>query len=94
MKTFVQPGDVLTLTPGAAVPAGTGYLFGAGLFGVAVADVANGVPGAFIVEGVITMPKTSALAIATISSTSSAASAITGAPPAQRVMFAQSLTVT
>lgn len=64
MKNFVQRGDVLTLVPAAAVAAGVGYLFGAGLFGVAVADVASGAEGAFIVEGVIQLPKTSALAIA------------------------------
>ena len=63
MKTYVQRGDVLTLTPAADVAAGVGYLFGVGLFGVAVADVASGAPGAFMTEGVITLPKTSALAI-------------------------------
>lgn len=63
MKNFIQDGDVLTLTPGAAVASGTGYLFGAALFAVAVADVANGVPGAFITEGVVEIGKTSALAI-------------------------------
>jgi len=62
MKTFVQPGEVLTLTPGADVASGIGYLFGT-LFGVAVADVANGVAGQFQVEGVVTIGKTSALAI-------------------------------
>ena len=64
MKNFVQRGDVLTLAPTADVAAGVGYLFGEGIFGVAVADVASGQPGAFIVEGVITLAKTSALAIA------------------------------
>lgn len=61
---YVQEGDVLTLTPAADVAAGVGYLFGTGLFGVAVNDVANGTPGAFCIEGVWTLPKTSALAIA------------------------------
>lgn len=61
---YVQEGDVLTLTPGADVAAGVGYLFGAALFGIAIADVANGSPGAFAIEGVFTVPKTSALAIA------------------------------
>ncbi len=64
MKTYVQEGDTLTLAPGAAVASGVGYLFGAGLFGVAVADVANGVAGSFVTEGVVTIGKTSALAIA------------------------------
>ena len=63
MKTYVQRGDVLTLTPAADVAAGVGYLFGTGLFGVAIADVVSGAAGAFMVEGVITIGKTSALAI-------------------------------
>lgn len=64
MKTFQKEGDVLTLTPSAAVASGVGYLFGVGLFGIAVNDVANGVPGEFLTEGVVTIGKTSALAIA------------------------------
>lgn len=63
MKNFVQEGDVLTLTPTAAVSAGVGFLFGAGLFGVAVNDVAANTPGEFRVTGVISLAKTSALAI-------------------------------
>ena len=63
MQTYVQDGDVLTLTPAAAVSAGVGYLFGSGLFGVAIADVAISTPGAFLTEGVVTIGKTSALAI-------------------------------
>lgn len=61
---FVQDGETLTLTPGAAVANGAGYLFGAGLFGVALAPVANGVPGPFLTEGVVALAKTNALAIA------------------------------
>lgn len=64
MKTFKQEGEVLTLTPAAAVASGIGFLFGAGLFGVAVNDVAISTPGEFITEGVVTIDKTSALAIA------------------------------
>lgn len=63
MKTFNQEGDVLTLTPGAAVASGVGYLFGTSLFGIAVNDVAISTPGEFITEGVVTIAKTSALAI-------------------------------
>ena len=63
MQTYVQDGNALTLTPSAAVAAGVGYLFGAGLFGVAIADVAISTPGAFLTEGVVTIGKTSALAI-------------------------------
>lgn len=61
---YVQEGDVLILAPGANVAAGEGYLFGTGLFGIAVNDVQSGVAGAFVTEGVWTLPKTSALAIA------------------------------
>lgn len=64
MKTYTQRGDVLSLTPAAAVAAGAGYLFGAGLFGVATKDVAISTEGEFITEGVVTIAKTSALAIA------------------------------
>lgn len=60
---YIQDGDVLTLTPGADVAAGVGYLFGAAVFGVAVTAVTNGSPGAFLTEGVVTIGKTSALAI-------------------------------
>lgn len=64
MKTYTQRGDTLTLTPAAAVASGIGYLFGAGLFGVATADVAISTAGEFQTEGVVTIGKTSALAIA------------------------------
>lgn len=63
ITTFKQEGHCLTLTPGAAVDSGVGYLFGTSLFGVAINDTANGVPGEFITEGVVTIGKTSALAI-------------------------------
>lgn len=63
MKTYIQSGDRLTLTPGAAVSAGVGYLFGTGLFGVALNDCASGSAGEFVVEGVVEIAKTSALAI-------------------------------
>lgn len=64
MKNFVQDGDVLTLTPTAAVASGVGYLFGAALFGVATNDVAANTAGEFQTDGVVTIGKTSALAIA------------------------------
>jgi len=63
MKNFVQEGDVLTLTPAADVDSGVGYLFGTALFGVATNDVAANAAGEFITEGVVTIAKTSALAI-------------------------------
>lgn len=61
---YIQEGDVLTLTPAAAVSAGAGYQFGTGLFGIAINDVVISTPGAFAVEGVWQVAKTSALAIA------------------------------
>lgn len=64
MKNYTQNGHILTLVAAAAVASGVGYLFGAGLFGVATNDVANGAAGEFITEGVVTIGKTSALAIA------------------------------
>lgn len=64
MQNYIAQGDVLNLAPGAAVASGVGHLFGTSLFGVAVADVANGVVGPFRTEGVVTIGKTSALAIA------------------------------
>lgn len=65
MKNFIQNGDTLTLTPGAAVASGVGYLFGTSLFGVATNDVAISTPGEFRTEGVVDIAKTSALAIST-----------------------------
>lgn len=60
---YIQEGETLTLTPSAAVAAGVGYLFGTGLFGVALADVASGAAGEFKTTGVFDIAKTSALAI-------------------------------
>ena len=64
MITYKQEGEVLTLTPAAAVAAGVGYLFGTSLFGVAINPVVISTPGEFLTEGVVTIGKTSALAIA------------------------------
>lgn len=64
MRNYVQAGEVLPLVPAAAVASGVGYLFGAGLFGVACNDVASGATGEFRTQGVVTIGKTSALAIA------------------------------
>jgi predicted RecA/RadA family phage recombinase len=63
VNNYVQEGKTLTLTPGANVAAGAGYLFGTGLFGVATSAVTSGQPGQFITEGVVEIAKTSALAI-------------------------------
>lgn len=65
MKNYIQKGNVLTLTPAAAVASGTGYLFGAALFGVAANDVAANTAGEFVCEGVFEIAKTPALAIST-----------------------------
>ena len=48
MQTYIQEGRTLTLTPAADVAAGVGYLFGAGLFGVALAALAcHGLAGGY-----------------------------------------------
>ncbi len=62
-KNFKQDGGTLMLAPAADVASGTGYLFGAALFGIALTDVASGASGPFATEGVWELPKTSALAI-------------------------------
>lgn len=64
MKNYKQEGEVLTLTPSAAVAAGVGYLFGASLFGVAINDTPISTAGEFVAEGVVSIGKTSALVIA------------------------------
>lgn len=64
MRNYLQQGEVLTLAPAAAVASGVGHLFGAALFGVALADVPAGTPGPFITEGVVEIAKTSAAVIA------------------------------
>jgi predicted RecA/RadA family phage recombinase len=65
MKNYHQEGDTLSLTPSAAVASGVGFLFGASLFGVAQGDVAANAQGEFLTEGVVSIAKTSALAIST-----------------------------
>ncbi len=59
MRNFVQPGRTLTLPAPAAVKSGDGVLFG-----VANGDAAPGEAVDLDVEGVFTLPKVSALAIA------------------------------
>ncbi len=63
MQNYVQAGDTLDLDPGATVPAGTGRLFGAALFGVACVDAVSGTASPFQITGVVEIAKTSALAI-------------------------------
>lgn len=64
MKNYVQKGETLTVlvAPYAAL-SGAGMLVGAGLFGVAAGDIASGGAGELLTEGVVEIPKTSALAI-------------------------------
>ena len=64
MNTFKQDGNTLNLAPAANVAAGVGHLFGAGLFGVALTNATAGAPSSFLTQGVVTIGKTSALAIA------------------------------
>jgi predicted RecA/RadA family phage recombinase len=56
MKNYVQHGERLDLAAPYAVTSGQGALIGA-TFGVAVTDLANGVTGAFTVEGAFTLTK-------------------------------------
>ncbi len=62
MKTFVQPGDIVTVTAPAAVVSGQGVLVGL-LFGAAVRAAASGAPVDIVVEGVVTLPKATGTAI-------------------------------
>lgn len=64
ITNFQQEGETITLTPTAAVNSGQGYLFGVSLFGVATNYVAANAAGEFLTEGVVSIAKTSALAIA------------------------------
>ncbi len=64
MINFVQEGETLDLDPGATVAAGVGHLFGTALFGVAAVDGVSGTASSFITKGIVTIAKTSALAIA------------------------------
>src|SRR5690349_17269506 len=70
MNNYVQAGDTLTLDPGATVAAGVGKMFGTALFGVACVDAVSGTASAFQTTGVVTIAKTSALAISVVDKTS------------------------
>ena len=61
-NNFVQDGATVDATANAAVTAGTGMLIG-NLFGVALNTADNGAPVRLRTEGVVTIAKTSALAI-------------------------------
>jgi predicted RecA/RadA family phage recombinase len=60
---FVQPGETLTLAAPADVLSGAGVLIGS-IFGIAQGDALSGALVDITTEGVWTMPKVSALAIA------------------------------
>lgn len=59
MKNSIQEGEVLALTAPYAVSAGGGAIIGS-IFGVAVNTLANGEVGAFQLEGVYTLTKSTA----------------------------------
>jgi len=63
-KNFIEDGDVITVTAPAAVTSGNIVLVGTNLFGVALGAAANGAPVTIMIEGVFSVAKTSALAIA------------------------------
>lgn len=64
MKTYIAPGKSITATaPSGGITAGVGLLVGARLFGVAQHDAAQGAAVELLREGIVTMAKTSALAI-------------------------------
>jgi predicted RecA/RadA family phage recombinase len=56
MQNFVQLGEQLKFTAGAAFTGGSGAQIG-NIFGVVVADVANGATGVIRVKGVVRLPK-------------------------------------
>lgn len=63
MRTYVQPGQVVTVTaPSGGAVAGRGVLIGT-LFGVALHDAAQGDPVEIQTEGVVDIAKVSALEI-------------------------------
>ena len=63
MTNYIQPGNTITLAAPYDRLSGQGALVGS-IFGVATVDVLNTVSAEFMTEGVFTLPKTSALAIA------------------------------
>ena len=56
MKIYEQPGNIVDLTAAADIDSGDGVIIGS-IFGVAVADIASGAKGAFLIEGVVDLPK-------------------------------------
>jgi predicted RecA/RadA family phage recombinase len=63
MKTYIAPGHTITVAaPSGGVTSGQGVLIGT-LFGIAQFDAAEGASVEILTEGVVELPKTSALAI-------------------------------
>ncbi|MGE5770240.1 MAG: DUF2190 family protein [Betaproteobacteria bacterium] len=63
MKAYIQPGHALTVTaPAGGVLSGQGILIGT-LFGIAQYDAVEGGEVEILTEGVVEIPKTSALQI-------------------------------
>jgi predicted RecA/RadA family phage recombinase len=63
MKSYVQPGKSLTVTaPAGGMLSGQGVLIGT-LFGIAQYDAVEGAEVEILTEGVVEIPKTSALQI-------------------------------
>ena len=59
MKSFIQEGKSLSLIAPYAVPSGGGAIIGS-IFGIASTDLASGDEGAFQLEGVHSLPKSTA----------------------------------
>ena len=63
MKTYIQPGHTLSvIAPAGGVLSGQGVLIGT-LFGIAQYDAVEGAELEILTEGVVEIPKTSALPI-------------------------------
>jgi predicted RecA/RadA family phage recombinase len=64
MKTFIQPGDIITvIAPVGGITANQGLLIG-GLFGIATTSALQGDDVEIAITGVFDMPKASATVIA------------------------------
>lgn len=61
MKTYVQPGDTITITAGATIASGDGVLTD-GLFGIATDSVVSGDLLTLVTAGVVTVAKTTGTA--------------------------------
>jgi predicted RecA/RadA family phage recombinase len=62
MKTFVKPGNVVTVIANRTASAGAGMRVGQ-IFGILTKDCVSGASTELLVEGVVVVAKTSALAL-------------------------------